>query len=367
MENKTYLVKLTPLGKYYFGSENTFNAPDKGDSTKVSVNYLVRSRMYPQQTTLLGLMRYVLLLKYNLLHASHTEKEKRIGKTSFRGADPGSTTNWGMIQSISPLFLQSAHRKYVVAGYDVQLYKKNNETALVRLQASDRQGASTSYSTGSFSLLTGYDAKQHAQLLWKDALADNEFKKQDDIFTDCFQVGITKSFQGNTANDAFYKQYFYTLNKGFCFAFYLTTNAAIQDAEQPVVTPFGADQSLFRIELEEEENKLFPPEISSGGDVKITLLSDAYCEVSVLNDCYLSITQSVDFRYIKTNVETTKRYANMSKKPEDMQKSAKLNLLERGSVLYSKDATEIIKELQQYPAYRNAGFNHFTIQSLQPK
>ena len=49
----TYLIKLTPLDKFFFGQKKTF-----GDD---NANYFVYSSHFPQQTTLLGLLRYQLL------------------------------------------------------------------------------------------------------------------------------------------------------------------------------------------------------------------------------------------------------------------------------------------------------------------
>ena len=51
----TKLIKLTPLDAFFFGDENTFGM----DNT----SYYVRSRKLPQQTSLLGLLRYELLKK----------------------------------------------------------------------------------------------------------------------------------------------------------------------------------------------------------------------------------------------------------------------------------------------------------------
>lgn len=49
----TYLIKLTPLDKFFFGQKKTF-----GDD---NVNYVVYSSFFPQQTALLGLLRYQVL------------------------------------------------------------------------------------------------------------------------------------------------------------------------------------------------------------------------------------------------------------------------------------------------------------------
>jgi hypothetical protein len=130
-----------------------------------------------------------------------------------------------------------------------------------------------------------------------------------------------------------------------------------------MVVPFGGDQSLFQLRFKEEKDGVFTKKNVVGGKSKITLLSDAYCQPEILHNCYLAITSSIDFRYIKTSVNT-KRYYNVSNKIQDMQKSTKLNLLERGSVLYTEKPEEIIKEIESHIPYLNAGFNYYSIESL---
>lgn len=357
MENKTYLVELTPIGNYFFGSENTFSSTDKATNDASITNYLVRSRMYPQQTTLLGLMRYVLLIKEGKLDKPVEEKNVLIGSKSFQGTAVGSPEKWGIINSISPLFLKNGNHNYKIAGQDYQYYK--NQKKQVVLNSQNEPNNTFSFNINAHRHFTNHDPKQYAELLWK---ADSEIEclKPADIFVESFQVGIKKSFTGKSDNDAFYKQFFFRLIAGFSFAFYINVDSDIKDALQAVVVPSGADQSLFRVTFKEEES-IFIEQKTPEGPVKITLLSDAFLTSDVLDACELAISGSVDFRYIKTNTGT-KRYYNISKSDEDMQKSEKLNLVERGSVFYSNDPSVLIAALTAPVAYRNTGFNQYKIE-----
>lgn len=362
MENKTYLVDLTPIGNYFFGSENTFSSTDKATIDTSITNYLVRSRMYPQQTTLLGLMRYVLLIKEGKLNKPVEEKNALIGSKSFQGADVGSPEKWGIINSISPLFLKNGDHNYKIAGQDYQFYKdKNDQENLVVLNSLNEPNNTFSFNENAHRAFTNYDPKHYAELLWK-ADTEEECLRPDDIFVESFQVGIKKSFTVKSDNDAFYKQFFFRLTAGFSFAFYLNIDGDIKDALKAVVVPSGADQSLFRVTFKEEESIFNEPETPEG-PVKITLLSDAFLTSDVLDTCELAISGNVDFRYIKTNTGT-KRYYNISKSNEDMQKSAKLNLVERGSVFYFDDPSAFIEALTAPVAYRNIGFNQYKIESV---
>ena len=69
----TYLIKLRPLTHYYFGGEQGLGSGD-------SRNYLVKSRLWPQQTTLLGLVRYVILREQGLLAQNWEESPQRSRK-----------------------------------------------------------------------------------------------------------------------------------------------------------------------------------------------------------------------------------------------------------------------------------------------
>ncbi|KAA6331329.1 hypothetical protein EZS27_020050 [termite gut metagenome] len=51
----TYKIIIKPIDTFYFGSEKTFNPADGSKA-----NYLVKSQMMPQQTTVLGMLRYAL-------------------------------------------------------------------------------------------------------------------------------------------------------------------------------------------------------------------------------------------------------------------------------------------------------------------
>lgn len=362
MGNKTYLVEMTPIGNYFFGSENTFSSTDKATKDSKITNYLVRSRMYPQQTTLLGLIRYVLLVKEGKLNDTAEDIDALIGAKSFQGIDHKCPVKWGIINSISPLFLKKGDEKYVIAGQDHQYYKDEDDIEkLVLLMSKNNSKNTFSFNEYTHLSFADFDPKHHAEQLWKEATKE-EYLKPKDVFIESFQVGIKKSFTGKSDNDAFYKQFFYRLMSGFSFAFYLNVDGGIKDYSKAIIVPSGADQSLFKVSFK-EETSIFDEQPPPDGPVKITLLSDAFISSDNLNSCSLAITASVDFRYIKTTTGT-KRFYNISKSNNDMQKSGKLNLVERGSVLYSDHPDVLIDALTKPIAYRNIGFNHYKIESI---
>lgn len=366
-----YLIKLQPIGKYFFGSENSFDTQDKANGN-TSKNYLVRSRQYPQQTTLLGVMRYAILQQYGLLgKENRAEWPNKIGPNSFTGTDKGSNGNttekWGLIKSISPLFLINGDDKYIPAGLSSQYYKKkkNSDTEEVTLTANIKEDVETNYKKEGFYWFKDYEAKEEAEMLWK-RIAENKLFAPDKIFKESFQVGITKSRDGKSDNDAFYKEFFYQLKDGYAFGFYLETSEVLAHFDKPFILQAGGDQSLFQIETMKATDNIFPAQVPVGMG-KFTLLSDAYCNADeVLPLCDLCITESVDFRYIQTNTTETNKYHHVSSSPSNMRKSKKMNLLGRGSVLFTHDAAKLDSVLRNtdIQPYLNIGFNHYLFEPL---
>ncbi|WP_431430010.1 type III-B CRISPR module-associated Cmr3 family protein [Bacteroides hominis] len=58
--NRHYLITLTPMDWFFFGGERTL---DDGKSA----DYISYSNKFPQQSALLGMIRYQLLKQHNLL------------------------------------------------------------------------------------------------------------------------------------------------------------------------------------------------------------------------------------------------------------------------------------------------------------
>ena len=56
-----YLITLTPVDKFFFGGDMTFNVHGDADHNEKFGTYIIRSAMFPQQTSLLGMLRFLLL------------------------------------------------------------------------------------------------------------------------------------------------------------------------------------------------------------------------------------------------------------------------------------------------------------------
>ena len=99
-EMRIYKVTLEPEDWFFFGGGSTF---DNGTKT----SYIAHSMLLPQQTALLGMIRYQLLKQHNLLFGQGgspemSEVKKLIGERSFIMKD-NSQHAYGDILGISPV------------------------------------------------------------------------------------------------------------------------------------------------------------------------------------------------------------------------------------------------------------------------
>ena len=105
---KQYLMKLTPLEAYFFGNEKSFKYPKQENSGQMSNQYYIKSESVPAQTTLLGMLRYLLLPVKKNNFSDYTDDDKKlnaeaVGASSFDFEQKDSS--FGKIKGISPVFL----------------------------------------------------------------------------------------------------------------------------------------------------------------------------------------------------------------------------------------------------------------------
>ncbi|MDD4148673.1 MAG: type III-B CRISPR module-associated Cmr3 family protein [Bacteroidales bacterium] len=394
MKNK-YLITLTPVGNYFFGGENSFG--DKANDDKI--NYLVEGLKYPQQTTILGMLRYELLRSKGLLAPKHTTQEATylIGK---HGGFSGMKKDFGIIESISPVFIKPQNgdeTSYILPeGFLYQKDKNNKlEERDILLQQNLEQGRA--------SVLSAYDPKKYLED--KGELLIEKDNEQISVFGESQQVGIKKDYSGKTDNDSFFKQTFKRLNKSdknekFSFAFFACFSRELKDGElSNGIINMGADQSLFHMKidkcihdhdyLQEEHNTL----IYSGCNIqcyyKIVFISDALVSKELLQSAnvLLAITNTVSFQHLQSKADT-KVFVLTEKMNDALRKSEKYELLSRGSVIYAEAPflDELYGELVCVPnpigilpadydentesnklkyGFRQIGYNYFTITEIE--
>ncbi len=367
---KKYLVKLTPHDKFFFGGETTFG--------EGNVNYFVKSNYFPQQTSLLGLVRYQLLLQssdkifMNNQIVNETDAAKLIGEESFK---LNNGFNFGAIKSISPVFISNADGNHLFpANKEYQWVDKEDDIEIHNFVFREFQKYNGHSSIASNNNFIPCLEKYNPKLFLPDLLInmdksikkfydfdkDNKNSPHNGIFIKHEQVGIRKNYKGQSEDKAYYIQIFYKLLYGYCLAFILELEGNVNFTSQNIVT-LGGEQSKFKMEVTnsaDEYEKLIPNYEPSTNSEKVVLVSDAFLTNDIFSVCEFAVTETVDFRSLKSSVKITKNYSAMSDSKTDViGKSSKFNFFKKGSVFYGtlKDISNKIenKNLQ------NLGYNIF--------
>lgn len=369
MTKLKYLVKMTPLNTYFFGGEKTFTTPN-GET-----NYFARSNQWPQQTTVLGMLRY--LVGRNV---SPEFDPAKIGKHSFI-AD-SSVNEFGIIEKLSPVFIVDAKGNYFLeAGTDHQLNKKTGMLERFELKAGKVEPSQfgvygSEYNGAINAPVLTFDYKEYVvPAMCNINDPDSDLINPDDVFHEQSQVGNKKNYKGGADDEAFFKQVFHRLEKKYAFAVILETNEALPFSVE--IETMGADQSLFKVEAIElkDQNSVFDlieKENQSITDAtRIVLLSDAFVEFSVIEKFQFAVCDTNDFRNIVThtvdngNNKKTGNFHQITHEPSKNKNLAskhpvKFNLLRRGSVLFTDDAQNLLPQLNS-PIFKAIGYNYFQI------
>lgn len=332
-----YLIQLTPNDNFFFGTGKGFGTDNQ--------NYFVISGYFPQQTSLLGMLRYQLLCQANDKIFNHnkiqdkTKAAELIGKESFTKEEH---QEFGAIKSLSPVFLMKDKKKVFPLNRE---YQKEDNKWQMREISTD------------FSLLENYEAKKGLPQLWSDG---KTIYTMEDIFEEITQVGIKKDYEGKSNNNAFYQQTYRTLKDNFSFAFYTDIDVELQERSLVVL---GGERKTFAMKaIKQQQDLSFKYEASKNAH-KIVLLSDAYLK-NAENLCDFAIADTVDFRCLQAKVKETKNYYSISQKNQNknnLSKSVQSELYTKGSVFYFKDEDKMNKfaEKLKESEFYTIGYNHF--------
>lgn len=382
---KNYLVKLTPHDKFFFGGENTFGDGDKR-------NYFVKSNYYPQQTTLLGLIRYQLMVqnKNGIFENNKIGKPEDAAKLISHKSFDINDTNFAFrkIKELSPVFIVYGNEEFLFHGNKEYQWvesegKIEKKEFILRQFAKKSSGNSTVISGKKFiPYLEKFKVKDVLpDLLVNKNLSIKKFydydkdkekpeanekdKKCNGIFIEHKQIGIRKNYEGKSEENAFYVQYFYKLIKGYSFAFILKLEDGVEFKTNELVS-IGGEQSKFRMEVSEkniEFENIVPDYEQSINSNKIVLVSDAFVSNEILEVCDFAVTETIDFRSLRSTVNTI-NYSKLNRSgngKDGVSKTGKYNFFKKGSVFYGEDTNKIIKYFNDKIAARKIGYNHYGI------
>lgn len=322
MSDKTYkyIVRLTPVGSYFFGGETTF-----GDGK--NQNYLVRSCILPQVSAVLGVLRYEILRRNNLLETgaeNDAEKKEKwpeyIGKP-FNIEAPAAS--YGQIREISPIFMERKSDGVLFTpcpadlGYEVTF---GNDEKVSYFGEEIHQPLITKQGTNTFCDFKHYDN-------WKKWIGtDGETIDADKIFINDERVGINKLDGSSDRDKAYFEQTQIRLGDGYHFCFSVTTSEKLD--EKPVFAQLGGNRSTFKMALESADVDLvekFREVLHRDG--RLLLLGDAWIKSEERENYDFIWGERIVNRYI----------SNIHKWNGNRSETMLYHLLGRGSVIYAND------------------------------
>jgi CRISPR-associated protein Cmr3 len=384
----TYLIKLYPIDRYYFGSDITFGSDNE--------NYFVRSAYFPQQTTLLGMLRYYLLVQNNFLEPKGKVKLSKeqyapdlIGPAGFN-AQSKTTSNFGIIKKIYPVFITGPDGEYFVQSREYGLQWHEDEVTGIKkqeifpLKLQKRKGLNSfSGSSEKLCYFEGFNSKTEipdllvnassGQMRYFDFKNDRKLDPMNGIFVANEQVGIRIPPRDKQADldKGFYRQVGFTMLSGYCFAFYADIEKKTYNFKSGLVR-MGADQSWFRIEIKEktEEDttiKDFPTiyenlfhKVNNFSE-KVVLLSDCIIQTTDYNNIPFASIATAQFQYLKIVPVTETGAYKLNGAGIGFDKSEFKTLVKKGSVLYvnsKEQKNKLIHDLKLNEPFYQIGYNY---------
>lgn len=362
--SKTALVTFTPLEPYFFGGETTHgNGRER--------NYYSKSNLYPQQTTICGTLRH-LLCKNGLEFGSH----------SFTPNDE-KLIEYGELMSVSSLFLKNSSGQYFLR----QAIDRNTRNSALPLETTGTN-AEVLLDNGALDFPSNWQpASRWTGFAPKEKLADEWVSsdgkmsvKPEDIFKVFSRPGIPKQEIRNPKPDGpgLFKQDLVRLENGWAFCVLAEfSDAVVLEEINGQNFQLGGEKSIFHIAVEEASQtfeEMFPAkemfyQDAAPSQPRLVLASDAWVTDDIWQHTIGAVTETVDFRHIRTNRQVRKfgRIRQPSRKhadpdpPDQLAKSTKYTLLARGSVFVcaDKEALDRLTNALRIQPWYGIGFNHF--------
>ena len=365
-----YKIRLTPLDWYFFGGEATFG---EGEGRR----YFAKSNLLPQETAIIGMLRFELLKANGLIPITSENKDgaiKKIGINGFNHTD--SNLSIGAIKSISPLFIeyQKCELLYKTPNnYDKELeFKKEGSVSLENYDYTLDGSEDKKFKPIPF--IKDFSAKNYKPETWlslknrTEVTEYNEESQTSGIFKKKIKIGITKQQEDRFDNnqDGYFKTEFCSLNSDYSFVVF----ADIEDdkIESDRLVYLGAERSMFKMEAEKIEKhedvdyEKVEEEIkgnhrkNDSDTIELFFISDAFVSSDILHLCKFAWFDTNPFRNIVRSVSENKNYSSLSRN----EKSSRLNLIKRGSVLFFEASNEetVLKQIDnQY--LQNWGYNKY--------
>lgn len=397
-----YLASLKPIGSFFFSGERSFKF--NGDD-KEGINCLARSKKFPQQTSILGMIRKEILIINDLYSEKwdYDDKKKKyikdlIGEKGFNLIANNENIikeeqDFGIIKNISPTFLYDGRNYYIKAVKDHKIHDDNKKYTPLEF------GNSVKTPSGKhIKLPKNYNSKDGVCSDFM-RLRDGKIFKSENIFIEDEKIGIKRNTSGVTEDKAFYKQIGYRLanssikdipeeldkdkNIGGEFEFSFAFNIDVDDSKlnknldgYTSTVSLGAEGSTFKLiirrieeglsKIDEKGIEALCNNISSnnhGYKYKVILLSDSFIEEFYDDEDY-AVSSFIDFRYRVVDKKCKNSLEKIKKgnyKEYFSTSEYKFSFMERGSVIFTDNADRIKNEIDSYKNLKKIGYNRVIV------
>ena len=419
MTNSYYKITLTPVDKFFFGGDLSFSIgeDEKSPFNRQYASYIIQSSRFPQQTSLLGMLRFLILrnstngaFKGNSI-VDPSKANELIGSNSFSVTDGKTEGSFGKIKSISHVRILRSETNG----------ETRRETELefaplfgtINFADSIKEG---SYNLGQQSIPRlsekQYDAKDGLDtLLIPLAHIDNYFQnhegitrvrkereknndennvyeqgvtlyKPSDIFLEDRRIGIARSIKTGRPDDgALFKQISYRFNNKkatHSFVFYAKVDDIDLTQYDKQMVTIGGDNSQFIIgitkEVDPSKDKSSESKDSSSTPLALSLLSPAFITREVVKgNTSFAITQLMPFRFL-TDREADDLNQSYHILNSRLKRSGRYELYAPGTVFYFNDdkkrdsfiealtaRKDFIKVLTARKDFIQIGYNEYNI------
>ena len=365
----THTIRLRPIGKYFFGGETHHEL----DSRR---QYFHRSNPYPQQTSLLGMVRHQLLLQHGLIPLHEGQNaEAAIDLIGANGFD-GQSDHFGVIASISPIRWLNHDHVFDQRLFDWLQTEEGIQKPILDWDSQAKSASGTLPSVPKIKYLKkGKEEPWTAKVPFSTQLQhchDEEgpmicHMPMDRVVHESEQVGIHKDREGKPKEEGYFKFVYKRLEEGWSFVFQVTFFNESEsgrpfkfDSTKRVIT-MGAERSAFELEVLTNPVSFPATQVAEDGQMqKVVLISDAYVpsEEGFYQLTDLPLCTSTPFRYNVSHIKKEKH--NYYGLPV---RSQRYHLLKRGSVFYTRQAEKLTDMLKGETAFYSIGYNHYLIEN----
>ncbi len=362
-----YQITLTPVDKFFFGGDMTFQvgSNENDDFNSQYKSYIIQSSMFPQQTSLLGMLRFLILrnagedvFKDGKI-VNKTKAKDLIGGKSFM---VNNNNDFRTIKSLSHVRIRRIVNDQISDLEFAPLFKE--------LTFEDAPDSSYNLNAISIPLLTKveYDAEKGIDVMLSDGII--RVKLEDDKNTNCVfvkdrRVGINRNIKTGIVKDgALFKQISYRFNNkeaNYCFVF----NADIEDrvpfeTYSGQIVTVGGDNSQFVIGITKDVkayNSIDPYKKA------VILLSPTFLTRAEAKTAKFAITRLMPFRFLKDredNREDDNRSFHILN--SKLERSERFELYSPGSVFYfegDEQKQEFINIIKSKSDFRQIGYNEY--------